>query len=88
VWFGVLGVLDIRHEGAVTAVSAGKQRAVLAVLLARANQVVSFGELADTVWDGAPAAGARSTIRNYVRVLRQGLGPVGGRGSSPAIRGT
>jgi DNA-binding SARP family transcriptional activator len=78
VWFGVLGMLDIQHDGTAVAVSAGKQRAVLAVLLARANRVVSFGELADAVWDGAPAAGARSTIRNYIRVLRQGLGPAAG----------
>jgi DNA-binding SARP family transcriptional activator/tetratricopeptide (TPR) repeat protein len=78
VWFGVLGMLDIRQDGKAVAVSAGKQRAVLAVLLARANRVVSFGELADAVWDGAPAAGARSTIRNYVKALRQGLGPAAG----------
>jgi DNA-binding SARP family transcriptional activator len=71
-------VLDIQHDSTAVAVSAGKQRAVLAVLLARANRVVSFGELADAVWDGTPAAGARTTIRNYVRVLRRGLGPAAG----------
>jgi len=31
VWFGALGVLDIRHEAAVMTVSAGKQRGYLSV---------------------------------------------------------
>jgi DNA-binding Lrp family transcriptional regulator/DNA-binding SARP family transcriptional activator len=77
-WFGVLGVLVIRHEGTVIGISAAKQRAVLAALLVRANRVVSFGELADTVWDGAPSTGARTTTRNYIKVLRQALGPAAG----------
>jgi DNA-binding SARP family transcriptional activator len=48
---------------------------VLAVLGVRAGQAVSFDELAEAVWDGAPPAGARATLRGYVKRLRQALGP-------------
>src|ERR1700680_1878307 len=79
-WLGVLGPLHVRHGDAVLVVPAAKQRIVLGALLIQANQVVSFEELAESVWDGAAADGARVTLRNYVRRLRQILGPaVGGR---------
>jgi DNA-binding SARP family transcriptional activator/tetratricopeptide (TPR) repeat protein len=52
---------------------------ILAALALRAGQVASYDELAEIVWDGAPPAGARVAIRNYVKRLRQILGPVAGR---------
>ena len=58
---------------------APKQRVILATLALRAGQVASYDELAEIVWDGAPPAGARVAIRNYVKRLRQILGPVAGR---------
>ena len=60
-------------------VPAPKQRVILATLALRAGQVASYDELAEIVWDGAPPAGARVAIRNYVKRLRQILGPVAGR---------
>ena len=77
-WLAVLGPLHIGTEDAEIAVPAAKQRAVLAALLVRANQVVSFGELAENVWDGAPPPTARVTLRNYVKCLRRLLGPADG----------
>src|SRR5215472_12694504 len=77
-WLAVLGPLHIRAEDAEIAIPAAKQRAVLAALLVRANQVVSFGELAENVWDGAPPPTARVTLRNYVKCLRRLLGPADG----------
>src|SRR6266704_650704 len=77
-WVGVLGPLCVRDGDVTMPVSAAKQRALLAVLLVRANYVVSFDELAETVWEGAPAPGARTAVRNYVRRLRQALGPAVG----------
>ena len=42
----------------------------------RAGQVVSFDELAELIWDGAPPACARcNSLRGYVKRLRQILGP-------------
>src|SRR6202050_2912006 len=58
-------------------VSAGKQRVLLAALLLRANEVVGAGELAQAVWQGQPPETARVTLQNYVKRLRQALGPLG-----------
>jgi DNA-binding SARP family transcriptional activator/tetratricopeptide (TPR) repeat protein len=74
-WLAVLGPLSVRDGDRDIVISAGKQRAVLAALLARANQVVSFGELASAVWEHDPPPTARVTLRNYVKELRRLLGP-------------
>jgi DNA-binding SARP family transcriptional activator len=58
-------------------VSAGKQRVLLAALLLRANEVVGAGELAEAVWEGRPPETSRVTLQNYVKRLRQALGPLG-----------
>ena len=74
-WLGLLGTLHVEHDDAVIPVPAAKQRVVLAALTMQPNRVVSFDELTDAVWgDKAPPA-ARATLRNYVKHLRQGLGP-------------
>ena len=78
-WLAVLGPLVVRPAHAEVRVAAAKQRVVLAALAVRAGQVVSFDELAETVWDGAPPLTARVTLRNYVKCLRQLLGPAGAR---------
>jgi DNA-binding SARP family transcriptional activator/tetratricopeptide (TPR) repeat protein len=78
-WVGVLGPLLVRSGGEPVAVPAPKQRVILATLALRAGQVASYDELEEIVWDGAPPAGARVAIRNYVKRLRQILGPVAGR---------
>jgi DNA-binding SARP family transcriptional activator/Tfp pilus assembly protein PilF len=75
--FGLLGPLVVRVGGSRVPVSAGKQRVLLAALLLRANQVVSAAELAEAVWEGSPPGSARVTLQNYVKRLRQALGPVG-----------
>ncbi len=76
---GVLGPLIVRSEGAAVPVPAPKQRVILAALALRAGQAVSYDELAEIVWNGAPPDAARVAIRNYVKRLRHVLGPVAGR---------
>ena len=74
--FGVLGPLLVYDDsGVARPVPVAQHRRLLAILLVRANQTVSFDELADAMWDGAPPPGFRPTLRNYVRLLRQALGP-------------
>jgi DNA-binding SARP family transcriptional activator/tetratricopeptide (TPR) repeat protein len=75
----VLGPLVVRSQGATVPVPAPKQRVILAALALRAGQVLSYDELAEIVWDGAPPDAARVVTRNYVRRLRQVLGPEAGR---------
>jgi DNA-binding SARP family transcriptional activator len=75
--FGLLGPLLVCVGGAPVPVPAAKQRVLLASLLLRANQVVGLDELAEAVWDGAPPGSARVTLQNYVKRLRQVLGPAG-----------
>jgi DNA-binding SARP family transcriptional activator/Tfp pilus assembly protein PilF len=75
--FGLLGPLVVRAGGSRVMVSAGKQRVLLAALLLRANEVVGAGELAQAVWEGHPPETARVTLQNYVKRLRQALGPLG-----------
>src|ERR1039457_4862196 len=69
----------VRSSGEPVPVPAPKQRVILATLALRAGQVASYDELEEIVWDGAPPAGARVAIRNYVKRLRQILGPEAGR---------
>ena len=75
--FGLLGPLVVRAGGTPLTVSAGKQRVLLAALLLRANEVVGAGELAQAVWEGRPPETSRVTLQNYVKRLRQALGPLG-----------
>jgi DNA-binding SARP family transcriptional activator/tetratricopeptide (TPR) repeat protein len=78
-WLAVLGPLSVRTADGEVVIAAAKQRAVIAALLVRANQVVSFGELVEVVWEGTPPPSARATLRNYVKSLRQQLGPAAPR---------
>jgi DNA-binding SARP family transcriptional activator len=75
--FGLLGPLMISDGGNRVTVSAGKQRVLLAALLLRANQVVPAAELGAFIWEGRPPGTARVTLQNYVKRLRQALGPAG-----------
>jgi DNA-binding SARP family transcriptional activator/tetratricopeptide (TPR) repeat protein len=74
-WLGLLGSLSVRDNGAEIHISAPKQRVVLAAMLRRANQVVSFDELAGVLWAFAVPPTARVTLRNHVKNLRQAAGP-------------
>ncbi|HTW04424.1 MAG TPA: BTAD domain-containing putative transcriptional regulator [Streptosporangiaceae bacterium] len=75
--FGLLGPLVVRASGSRVTVSAGKQRVLLAALLLRGNQVVPAADLTRFVWEGGPPGTARVTLQNYVKRLRQALGPAG-----------
>jgi DNA-binding SARP family transcriptional activator len=74
---GLLGPLQVRCDGAVVAVPAGKQRAVLAALVLQAGRVVPAGELAELAWAAEPPLTAPAALRNNVTRLRRALGPAG-----------
>ena len=51
-----------------------RQRALLAILLLRANQVVSTDGLVDALWGAQPPPTAANTVQYYVSQLRKLLG--------------
>ncbi len=76
--FGILGPLLVRDGDTLVKIPAARQRALLVTLLVHAGQAVSADALAEIVWDGAPPAGAATTLRSHVMRLRRVLGPVAG----------
>ncbi|WP_370364106.1 tetratricopeptide repeat protein [Catenulispora sp. GP43] len=56
------------------AIGSAMHRALLAVLLFRANRPVSHGVLRTVLWDGAPPPTAAASLKNHVSKLRRLLG--------------
>src|SRR5687767_3334462 len=72
--FRVLGPLEVFEDGQALPLGGTKQRALLACLLLRANQLVSTDRLVEELWPhGAPRTAAK-TIQVYVSKLRKELG--------------
>src|SRR5215207_2163646 len=69
--FRLLGPLEMLERDRVLMVGGGKQRALLAVLLLHANEVVSTDRLLDDVWGSSPPATAAKSIQLYVSRLRK-----------------
>jgi DNA-binding SARP family transcriptional activator/tetratricopeptide (TPR) repeat protein len=72
---GVLGPVTVWRDGHEVAAGQPRQRAVLGLLAARANRVVSRGELVDAVWGDEPPVSAEGGIYTYVAGLRRVLEP-------------
>jgi YVTN family beta-propeller protein len=70
-WLGLLEISGARHDGEPPA---GKERALLGVLLLHANQPVSTDELAAELWGDAPPAHATKNVQTYVSRARRLLG--------------
>jgi DNA-binding SARP family transcriptional activator len=77
--FRVLGTVEAVADGRTLPLGGGRERAVLARLLAGANQVVAQDTLVDDLWPGeAPEAGGASALQAYVYRLRKLLRRAGG----------
>jgi peptide/nickel transport system substrate-binding protein len=72
--FGVLGPVEARRDGRELLLGGPKQRALLAILLLHANEVVSRDRLIDGLWGERPPATAAHTLDNYVSRVRKALG--------------
>ena len=73
--FRVLGPLEVYEGGHPVPLPGARLRALLALLLLNANQVVTADRLIDGLWGESPPAGARKTLQVYVSRLRKELGP-------------
>ena len=73
--FGMLGPLEVASDGAPLHVDAPKQRALLAILILHANQVVSSDRLLELLWGDDAADGGVGKLRFQVSKLRDALDP-------------
>jgi DNA-binding SARP family transcriptional activator len=69
--FKVLGALEVEHNGRLYTPTAPKVRWVLALLLVRANHVVSVDSLISGLWGERPPRSAITTAQTYIYQLRQ-----------------
>jgi predicted ATPase/DNA-binding SARP family transcriptional activator len=72
--FGVLGPVTATVDGEAVSLGSPLQRALLATLLLRANEVVSRDRLVDALWGDDPPASALGSLQIYVHGLRRALG--------------
>lgn len=70
----MLGPLDVWRDGARVPLTAPRQRALLALLLLRANEPAAQDELIEALWDGAAPRTARAAFQNQIHALRRLLG--------------
>ena len=75
--FFILGPLEVRFEGEVVAVGGRGQRALLALLLLRANDVVSVDALVEGLWGESQPKTAAHALQVFVSDLRKALRAVG-----------
>jgi predicted ATPase/DNA-binding SARP family transcriptional activator len=72
--FGILGPLQaVGDDGLELALGGRMPRAVLALLLLRANEVVSSDQLIEELWAGAPPASGAKGLHVHVSRLRRAL---------------
>jgi DNA-binding SARP family transcriptional activator/streptogramin lyase len=72
--FRILGPLEASRRGQALEVGAGKQRALLVLLLLSAGEVVSTDRLIDALWGERPPPSALNSVHIYVSRLRKLLG--------------
>ena len=77
--FGLLGPVEVRHDGRVLPLGGMRPRAVLALLLLADGAPVSEQRLVDALWGEEPPPSARNSLQSHVSRLRSALGPVGAR---------
>jgi DNA-binding SARP family transcriptional activator/class 3 adenylate cyclase len=83
--FRILGPLEASDEGVQVALGGSKQRALLALLLLRANETISTDRLIDELWGDSPPATAAKTVQVHVHRLRRALAGNGGGGASDVL---
>ena len=73
--FRILGPVEAVSAGEALRLGGPKQRALLALLLLRRNEVLSRERLIDAIWGEEPPGSAANSLQVYVHGLRRVLGP-------------
>ena len=84
--FRILGPLEVADHGREPAIAAGKQRALLTILLLHANEVVSSDRLIEELWGERPPASAAKSLQVHVSRLRRALEGAQGNGAESVDR--
>ncbi|GAA4430089.1 BTAD domain-containing putative transcriptional regulator [Georgenia halophila] len=71
----MLGPLQVHRDGAEVAVPSTRQRAVLAALLLRHDQVIDVDHLVEAAWEGRLPNAPRAALHTVMSRLRSLLGP-------------
>jgi len=75
--FGILGPLEVSDGDRLLRLSGARQKALLALLLLHANEVVSSDRLIDELWGEEPPEKAANALQARVSQLRKALGRSG-----------
>jgi basic membrane lipoprotein Med (substrate-binding protein (PBP1-ABC) superfamily)/DNA-binding SARP family transcriptional activator len=75
--FRLLGALEVSANGAVAELGPPKQRALLAILLLHAGEIVPIDRLIDLLWGEHPPRTAGHSIQIYISDLRRALESLG-----------
>jgi len=75
--FGVLGPLEVTAHGRSLGLAGARTRAVLAMLLIHANQVVSSDRLIEELWAGHPPGKAADSLQVRLSELRKAFRSAG-----------
>jgi DNA-binding SARP family transcriptional activator len=73
--FRILGPLEVRQDGRTLPLGGPRQRALLALLLTSANDVVSSDRLIDELWGTSPPTTPTNALQYHVSQLRKALSP-------------
>lgn len=71
--YSILGQLEVRLDEARVEVGGGKQRALLALLLTRVDEVLPVDAILDRLWGDHPPATAKTALQGYVSGLRKAI---------------
>jgi basic membrane lipoprotein Med (substrate-binding protein (PBP1-ABC) superfamily)/DNA-binding SARP family transcriptional activator len=77
--FRLLGALEVSAQGAVAELGPPKQRALLAILLLHAGEIIPVDRLIDLLWGEHPPRTANHSIQIYVSDLRKAIDSLGGK---------
>src|SRR5215208_3866362 len=69
--YRILGSLEVRRDGRPVALGAGRQRALLALLLVERNHPVDVDHIVEELWNGDAPQTATKVVHNLVSQLRR-----------------